>query len=179
MQRVDDRIPQNQSTLLGARLIGLALLLVGELLVLTIRFDAADAVRSSQWIRIVTDHVSTVPKMLAVIFTATLIFGGTQLSEAWGAFSYRIAEFRNWGRWLAFHLGCFIVFGLVTSYVLEVNQNAAGIWYVCWLISGVACGASWCVSAVHPSVWKEAARCLIGPVFAGTVIGFCGWIGGQ
>lgn len=167
------------SVLIAARLTGLGFLLVCEVLLLTIRFDAAGAMRSSQWIRVVTDNVSTVPQMLAVVFTATLIFGGKELSGAWQWLSLQIAKNRSWRVWLATQLACFLIFALLTRYVLEINQHAAGFWYVAWLISGVACGGSWLCSVLHPADWMDSLKRLRGPICLGTVVGLAGWIGGH
>ena len=175
---VSTNVSQLRSTLTGARLFGLACLLVGELLLLTVRFDAANAARSSKWITVLTEHVSAVPQMLAVVFTATLIFGGAQLSVAWNSFSHRISERRSWLGWLAVHLVCFIVLVLVTRQVFEVNQNASGGWYVLWLILVVSCAASWCTSVVQPSAWTQVLSSLNRPICAGLAIGFGAWIGG-
>lgn len=178
VQIVGASVSQGNLMRIDLRLLALAFLLTGELLLLTIRYDAAYATRSSQWIRLLMDHVSAVPQVLAVVLTATLIFGGSQIAAAWKSVSVRVLEHRGWLGWLAVHLICFICFGLVTHYVLEVNQTASGAWYAFWLISSGVTALSWCAAVVHPSAWPGVFVSLSRPVGAGFLVGLGAWAGG-
>ena len=178
VQFVGASVSQGNLMRIDLRLLALAFLLTGELLLLTIRFDAADATRSSEWIRVFMDHVSAIPQVLAVVFTATLIFGGAQIAAAWKSVSVRVLEHQSWLGWLAVHLICFVCFGFVTRYVLEVNQTASGAWYAFWLILSAMTAVSWCAAVVHPSAWPGVFGSLSRPVGVGFLFGLGAWAGG-
>ncbi|MEQ9408327.1 MAG: exosortase E/protease, VPEID-CTERM system [Fuerstiella sp.] len=159
--------------------MGLLLLLAAEVLALTIRFDAQGAVRDNQLVTALTNNVSLVPQLLAVVVTATLIFGGGGVSQILAGILQEISSHRTWPRWLSMHLALMVAFSLTTAYVLEINPRASTGFFALWIFLGTASFAAWLAATAPPQSWPRIGASLAGPVQIGAVIGVCGWLGGQ
>jgi len=126
----------------------LVILLVSELLVLTIRFDAESA-----------GGLRNAPVLLRAVlaFTAAFLL---MVSPRLGAIARGLAESatrHRWWPWLSFQLVASAVFFLCTAQLFEGGATAIG-WGVAWAIAAVAVPTLWLLTLAPARSWWVLAQ---------------------
>ncbi|HKI38341.1 MAG TPA: exosortase E/protease, VPEID-CTERM system [Gemmataceae bacterium] len=163
------------------RWAGLLALLVGELLVLTVRFDTVGLEAVSGWWAEALRHSSEVPRLAAVIASAVVLFGGSRLRRGWEQVADRQAVLPTWP-FLVAHLILLALFSGVSTYVLDgdVRESAVpAVWAVAWVGLATATLASWAAVALPVNFWLPLARRASGALLVGGAVGVAAWGAGQ
>jgi exosortase E/protease (VPEID-CTERM system) len=164
------RLPAVRWLLLGA-------LLVGELLLLTVRYDT-EQVRGigGVWADLL-GHSSTLPRVAIAVAAAAFLVGGGQLRDDLRRASTEGAALPVWPFLLA-HLAVLAGFYVLTGVVLEggvLGSGWAAAWALSWLLLAVLTLLTWASAALPASTWLPLARRSAGPLAGGVVIGLAAW----
>jgi len=156
----------------------LGLLLLGEILVLTFRFDAGDlAQQTGLWAWLLA-HSSLLLRAFLAMVTATVLLGGSRLwREGQQLVRDRTPESR-WWLYLTAHTAAFLAFARVTELTFEGDLRAdgyAGWWTLAWFALGLATFGLWLAAVLPPPVWLALARSSAGPLLGGAGVGLAAW----
>jgi exosortase E/protease (VPEID-CTERM system) len=156
------------------RWAGLAGLLLGEVLALTLRYDTASlANEAGPWARLLGEAPLLLRLGIAVA-AATLLFGGAGL---WAELRRAYRPTFPWVA-LAAHLALFAGFAWLTGVVLEghVLSSAYGAaWTLAWGGLGLATLLTWGWTAVPVSHWPAILRQSWGAFAVGGLAGVIAW----
>jgi exosortase E/protease (VPEID-CTERM system) len=160
----------------------LALLLLGEILFLTWRFDAGSLVAQHQWWAQCLIRARLIPQFAVAIGAATLVFGGPRLSEELKEISQAAMRPHSLWHFLLLHLLAFLLFLQLTKIVLEGNLQEVkepGFWVLLWALGGLATGLLWAGAVLPWKLWREAAINGAGIVAVAGMLGVAAWGAGQ
>ena len=162
----------------AARWVGLALLLGGEVLLLTLIFDTGVFNRDPRWWAGLMRYASRVPQLGLAVAVATLIFGGRRFRAELG----RLSEHRgspHRARWLlAGHLAAFACFAAITASIGDESVHPTpygGARMLAWALAGLATAVSWGASVVPHRSRMGIDRWVLGVLAFGTVLGALAW----
>lgn len=164
------------------RWAGLTCVLLAEVLFITIRFDSASlSGQDGVWTRLL-ERANIVPQLLIVAVTATLVFGGGELSHALMRLSRRTYARHRWLLWCIIQLALFAVFVPLTTIVFERQSDLETTHLfasAAWAGVGLLILVSWCCAMLPPASYLEIASqhrwLLVGAAFIGVVA----WAAGQ
>jgi exosortase E/protease (VPEID-CTERM system) len=165
-----------------ARWVGLLALLVGEILLLTLRFDSGSLIGETGWWAL---PLHAAPRLLSLgltIAAATLLFAGADL---WRELPRANPSSGRPYRWWAFvpgHLAALGTFAWLTSVLLEGDlahtSGAPGAWTIAWLVAGSLTLALWALALLSGRAWLA----IFGRCWKGIVLGVLGgtgaWVAG-
>lgn len=149
-------VPAGRLATLAARLRlpALLALLAGEVISLTVRFDALGRFRALGGVARVFEHARLAGRVGISVALAVLVCGGARAAvEVAGAGAGR----RGWAR-LAIHLGAFAAFVAASARVLDPAGRPSWAGTIRWGVLGAATLASWAAVAVPPGRWPALAR---------------------
>ncbi len=149
-----------------------------EFLILSIRFDAKSPAMSG-WIRPLTERVSEIPKLVAVVFTVTLVFGSGQLSDAMSQMSKVVASHGRRAYFLIAHLMMFAALFAATWYVFEVDHGQSKVAFGLWVLVAVSTLVFWGAALIDPARWVHIGPKIIKPALAAVLIGLACLSAGQ
>ncbi|HWG42144.1 MAG TPA: exosortase E/protease, VPEID-CTERM system [Gemmataceae bacterium] len=158
---------------LWLRWIVLAGLLLGEVLLLTLRFDSGTMLGQSGWWAALLRQSSLLLQTAIAAFAATLLLGGVALWDEWRVVSAQPFSFRRAGIALLVHLVIFAAFAGVTAVLLEGNANVLpkSVWTLLWLALGLATLGSWSLTVLPASLWFRLIRRIRFALLAGLGVG--------
>jgi exosortase E/protease (VPEID-CTERM system) len=150
------------SLLLYAVWAGFALLLAGELVVLTLPFHAeADLAHSAWWVRLLIYlQESLRPAFATGAATAVFLSWSVLREEFQRALAAGTRRVISW-RWLAVHLvllGVLILGSLARRDGRLTSVGAWEGWLLAWMILAAAALTSWCCAAMPPRFWGNWIR---------------------
>lgn len=151
----------------------LSLLLLGELLFLTIRHDAAALARSSHP---VGRLVATTPDILRVLLSAAAIALALAVWRLRGRFQEAVIELRlaaGLWPWLPVHLVAFAALALLSRRVFapQASEDQSLAWFACV----IATALFWLAAAIAPRFWPALLRAG-GPLLpASLILALTGW----
>jgi len=160
------------------RWIGLAALLIGEVLALTLRYDTGTLAGNSSWWAELMGQSHLLPKLLAAAGTAVLVLGGTRVVAELRRLAEQTVEPRAALLYLAGHLAAFAALTRVTGLLLDGDANALpcpGAWVVGWFVLALTTFALWVAVAVPPGLWPSLARRGSGLLAIGIAVGCAAW----
>jgi exosortase E/protease (VPEID-CTERM system) len=155
--------------------LGLALLLVAELLALGLRFDTRSLVAQPQWWARAAGVSPVVSAILVAAAAATVICGGAGLKGALGQVVHSPSRSRRW--WPCYvlcHLFSLAAFTALTWFILEGEMAAAacpGLWFFAWVTAGMGTLAFWGAAAVPPGLWLPLLRRTYRQILFGAAVG--------
>jgi exosortase E/protease (VPEID-CTERM system) len=166
-----------------ARLLGLAGLLVAELVMLMTRFstESLEATGQRWWAETLWRWKIVLPPLAIAMSTAGVLLGGDRLRVEWRRVSAELtAPHRAWP-YLVAHLTCFALFARLTAFLLEgdfATSTAKPLWAALWLAAAAATAVFWAASLCAPSVLAAVAWRARGLIAIGVVVGFMAWAAG-
>jgi exosortase E/protease (VPEID-CTERM system) len=164
--------------------LAFALLLLGEGLVLGLRFDTA-AIQGAghQWWSGLIARVSVVMPLAVAAATAAALFAGERLREEFRRLSAELAVPRVAWPFIIAHLAAFLTFTWITAMVLEhgrLSESATPeLWATAWVTTGLATVGLWSVAVFPPTVLVALLRRAGTILLAATAIGVAAWGAGQ
>jgi exosortase E/protease (VPEID-CTERM system) len=176
------RTEQATIALPWARLVGVALVLVGEVLALTIRFDTnALNDENGVWVQLLGE-AHHLPHLALAVAAALLPFAGRQLyEELRECIGERCQPAQTWP-YAVGHLATFAVFYQLTDLLLEGNlqeSHYGNLWAAAWLYLGLTSTAFLGLIALPASLWYRLGRRAALPVCIGVIVGVAAWGAGQ
>ncbi len=171
------KLPQILSLL--ARAVGLCLLLIAELIYLTVRFDSGSLSQDGGWMSVLANQVPVIPQVIAVIFTASLIFGANEFGQTFSRVRLELSQHRTWPLWLVIHICCYMAFVFATHMYFEVDRGSSGFGLVLWLLVAMVTFVTWLGSLVPFAVCRRELATLGVPIAIGAAVGVLAWLAGQ
>jgi exosortase E/protease (VPEID-CTERM system) len=142
------------------RWASLAILLVIEVLVLSIRFDTGSLQEANVWSEIV-GRAPLLPQLGIALLTALAVIGGYRLRQAGVKLAEAAAAEPFPWRLLAAHLAALAAFFQLTAVVLERNIHSsplAALWLSAWVGAGVLWLGCWGAAVVPVPLWRDALQ---------------------
>ncbi len=168
--------------LLLVRCVGLVALLLAEIIGLTLRYDSVTLLGNHHWWAELLGQAYLVPQVGIAVATALLVFGGARLRDELHQLAGHLDQPRSWMPYFLGHLLAFVSFAQLTGLIMEGDlgsSRAAGIWFLIWVVLGLAVLALLVASALPASVCKLLVRRASGPLLASVVIGGLAWGAGH
>jgi exosortase E/protease (VPEID-CTERM system) len=169
---------------------GLTSLLFVEVLLLTVRFDAATLKNEIAWGVWIFRGAATVFQIGLLGAMAALLLGGSELwrevrrgefPEAFEDQSPR-STFYRWGVFLPLHLGALAVFVWLSLVMFEgdpaTRLSHPGIWICAWGMFGTATLGLWALSCLSLQTWSGVLLHCWRPLLLGLLLGVIGWCSG-
>ena len=165
-----------------ARWIFLLAILIGELLVLTVRFDTAELTRSggtaARWL----GHAEYLPEIGLAFAAALLVVGAGRLREIAQSLLAQSTSYRHW--WLPFggQIAAFAALYGVTWRLFEAPREALplpALWPAVWLALVATTLALWFAAVAPPATWLRLARAEWPALLAGGGVGLAAWGAGR
>jgi exosortase E/protease (VPEID-CTERM system) len=155
-------------------------LLLGEVLLLTLRFDTGTLFEQSGWWAELLGESHLVPRLFIVIGAATLLLGGTSLWDNLRCLPVPPLSFRTTGTALLAHLIAFVAFALVTRMLLEGEAPilTKPAWTVLWLVLGLATAGFWALTVLPIRLWLQFLSRNRLVLLAGLAVGLLAWSAG-
>ncbi len=156
-------------------------LLLGEILLITIRFDTETLLDRSGWWLSLLAHGHHLLRLILVSAAATLLFGGKRLYEEAKRLGPRLAwNSRNW-LLLAAQLLVFFGFFQITAFIWERVPAAGanqGLWLAAWVLTGLGTVVLWAATLLPGWAWRHLATKAILPILGGIAVGLAAWTAG-
>jgi exosortase E/protease (VPEID-CTERM system) len=159
-----------------------AALLLGEVVLLSVRFDTASLMNEpAAWARLVgaTPDLARIG-LLAIGFLAAL-GGATLWKELWHAGSPVPSRY-PWWAFLLGHFAVLAIFTELTGVVLEGDlghkSSMSYAWVSAWFVSGTATVLLWALALLPAAVWRRLLRSGWPMALLSVVIGLAGWAAG-
>ena len=153
--------------------LALGLLLLGEILFLTIRHDAAALARSSH---LPGRLVATTPDILRVLVSAAAIALALAVWRLRGRFKEAVNDLRLAARlwpWLPLHLGAFATLELLSRPVFAAQ--ASDYQSLAWVACAIVTALSWLAAAIAPRFWPALLRGGGSLLLASLILALSGW----
>jgi exosortase E/protease (VPEID-CTERM system) len=141
-----------------SRCLTLALLLIIEVLVLTIRFDTIGLRDEPRWWATWMDEVYLLPRFTIAMSAAGLLFAGRALWSALPGLGSELQPPRRAAMLFLGHFGTSIAFTWVTSLIFARDTRtltAAGCWVVAWWLLGILNVILLALTAFPVKVWAR------------------------
>ena len=173
----DDRV-------LFGRAVACALLLLGEGLVLGLRFDtqSIQGIGHGWWMSLVARVSDVIPLAIAVA-TAALLFGGDRLLAEARQRSTQLVRPRYAWPLVVAHVAAFAAFFWITARVLEQDALARapmpGLLAAGWVGVGLVTVALWTAAVFPPAALLALAKAVATVLLAAAGIGVVAWCAGQ
>ena len=162
------------------RWLVLVALLIGEVLLLTLRFDTGTLRGQSGWWATLLGESNLLLRLLIAVAAATLLLGGASLWSDVRRLPASPMTFRSIGIPLVLHLFSFVSFAAVTAYLLESPAGAAfkAEGTLLWCALGLAVVWFWALSVLSASAWLGLARRHWLLLSVGVGVGILAWSAG-
>jgi exosortase E/protease (VPEID-CTERM system) len=162
------------------RLLGLAALLIVEVLVLVARFstESLAAAGNQWWAETIWRWKVVLPPLAIAVSTASVLFGGDRLRVELRRVSADLAKPHRMWPWLVAHLVAFAAFAELTAFILEggfAHSTIQPLWVTLWLVAAAATTFFWAASACPPDVLLAVLWRARGLLVVGVVVGTMGW----
>lgn len=159
------------------RWLVLVSLLVGEVLLLTFRFDTGSLRGQTGWWAHLLSESPLVLRLLIAIIAATLLLGGATLWDEARRLVVPPVSFRHTGLPFLGHLAAFAAFAGVTDMLMGANAVETGkpAWTAVWIVLGLAVVASWALTALPAHLWVQIIRRTYLVLLAGFGVGVLAW----
>jgi exosortase E/protease (VPEID-CTERM system) len=146
------------------RPIGLAFLMVAEILFLTIRFDPPLGLSQSGWWGIPLIYSHAIIQFFLLFAVMFAVFGGHRLALRLNRAIYRSLDNDDlWQRWLLVHGFCLVILTRLTSFLCEGNfLNSSRP--ASWVVSILATVATWLAVILPPRAWLEILKRSLRPL---------------
>ena len=122
-----------------ARWIGLAVLLVAEIVLVTLRFDTATLGDDTGWWAVLLRQSSRLLQLVITVVTATVLVGGGAMWNELRRSHERLDKSPCWWPWLLSHGVAYTAFFSLTALVLEgelARSACPSAWFLLWLATG-------------------------------------------
>jgi exosortase E/protease (VPEID-CTERM system) len=179
LSRKDVGAPAPGWAFVCARVGLLCVLLLVELMSLTVRFDSEVLTGSSGLLDDLIGNVAIIPQLLAVVLTATLIFGGREVAALVNDLQKPLTTHQRWVHWLVVHL---VMFGLLyasTLYLFEMDHGETTFLFLIWSLVSMLTLLSWVLAIVPLQVLRHEMGKVVRPLAIGASVGLFGWFVGQ
>jgi exosortase E/protease (VPEID-CTERM system) len=151
----------------------LGVLLLLEIIVLSVRFDAQTVAEGSEWWAKALKHGLLAHVAITFVLT-TLVFGAAPLRREYRHVPEQFTHVPGFWMFLVGHLVTVVVFYQLTARVLEgdIRSSASpGLWVIVWAATGLASGVLWALSLLRWSLWQRLAKVGAGALLAGMCVG--------
>ncbi|HEV3203310.1 MAG TPA: exosortase E/protease, VPEID-CTERM system [Gemmataceae bacterium] len=160
----------------------LILLLVGEILFLSLCFDASPLVHHNQWWAKILTHARLIPQLAVAIGVAILVLGGARMREELKIL-FRVNTRPNlFWCFLLLHSLAFFYFFHLTKIVLETDSQQShdpGFWVALWALMGLTTGVFWVGTLIPWSLWRILSVKALGILTLAGFLGIVAWRAGQ
>lgn len=158
----------------------LAALLIGEVLLLTLRFDTSSLKGQSGWWAVLLGESNLLPRLVIAVAAATLLLGGASLWQDVRRLSISPLCWRTIGALVLAHLTAFAAFAAVTALLLEGNAPVLSkpAWTIVWIVLGLAVAVSAALIFLPAGLWFQLIRRNRLVLLAGLGIGVLAWSAG-
>jgi exosortase E/protease (VPEID-CTERM system) len=173
--------PEKHAHLPYRRWTGLAVLLVAQILLLTLRFDAATIAGDGASLTALVEHARIASQLAVVALTATLIFGGAELKAAFAQLAPLLRQ-HCWWPWAVAQIGLYAVFVLVTKFVFESPSSVgfiARLGTMLWVLLALGIAACWGGAMLPGAAWLAIFRQHRWPLSVGMIVGAGAWCAGR
>ncbi len=141
------------------RWLVLVALLLGEVLLLTLRFDTGTLRGQSGWWAELLGQSNLLLRLVIAVVAATLLIGGASLWRDVCRMPESAMSLSSIGIAIVFHLLAFAAFAAVTAYLLE---SPAGVAFMAegtllWCTLGLAVVGCWALAILPASAWRGLA----------------------
>ncbi len=162
------------------RWLVLVSLLIGEVLLLTLRFDTGTLRDQSGWWVVLLGESPLLLQLIIAITAATLLLGGVGLWHEARRLPVPPVSFRTTGLPLLGHLAAFAAFAGVTALLLEGNAapDTRSVWTVVWLVLGLAVAGLWALTLLPARLWFQFIHRTRLILLAGLGVGALAWVAG-
>lgn len=159
------------------RWLVLAALLLGEILLVTFRFDTQALDREHGWWAALLSESPLLLRLLIAVTAATLLLGGAPLWHELQSLSVPSLSPRRAALLLVVHAAIFTAFFRVTAVLLEERGGVVSksTWLILWIILGVAMVGLLALVALPAPLWLRLLRRLRLALLAGFAIGAFAW----
>lgn len=157
----------------------LAVVLLAEILVLTLRFDGQSLVDRGPWWGRFAAYARYLPQALMAVSVAALVFGGSRWRELWRE-DGMISSSSRLGRSLGYFAAHLAAFGVLVALTAAVWEGPAGEspqaawWLLGWLLTVVATFAFLLAVVLPAERWALLARRSAGVLAVAVVVGATG-----
>jgi len=158
---------------LPPRWVVLTALLVLEILVVSLRFDAGTIPEADAWWLKLLRH-GILPRVVIAAVVLLLILGGAQLRQELQRVPAQARRPRHLWLCLAGHLLALTAFVLLTAVVFEGDVQASGqadLAFAAWAAAGLACVVFWAAAVLPLRLWLAFARRRVGLIALAVVVG--------
>jgi exosortase E/protease (VPEID-CTERM system) len=165
-----------------ARWAVLLVLLLGEVLLLTLRFDVETITAEDSWW---AQSMYATPRLLRcaiAIVSGILLLCGDRLWSRLRREEGPPATTFFWTGCLLAHLGLFGAFFFVSRVVFEGADSVAGppaLWALAWWCLGTLSVVSWGLTALPGRTWLRLVQHAPGGILSGACLGAAGWAAGE
>ncbi len=142
------------------RWLSLAALLIGEVLLVTLRFDAGTLQGQSGWWAELLRESHLLLHLIIAAAAATLLVGGAALWDEIRRLPVTPLSLRTAAMLLFGHFAALAAFTWVTALLLEGNGEvrARPVWTVFWLVLVLAVAGSWALMVLPVHLWFRLLR---------------------
>lgn len=164
------------------RWAGLGALLLAEVILLSLRFDAGTLAQEQEWWANVLRQARFIPQLGIVTALAVLVFGGPRWMEEFQRLPRERSRPLLVWLFLLGHLLLFALFYQLTSAVLEGEIRARahpGVWVIGWLGTALLTVGCWAGAILPPRLWLGLVRRCAGTLLLGACLGFLAWRAGR
>jgi exosortase E/protease (VPEID-CTERM system) len=156
-------------------------LLIGEVLLLTLRFDTGSLEAESGWWVVLLSKSPLLLQIVIAVTSATLLLGGATLWAEARLLSVPPVSIRSSGLPLLGHLAAFVAFAKVTALVLEGDGALTfkPLWTIAWIVLGLAVVGLWALTVFPVRLWVQFLERTRLILLAGFVVGGLAWGAGR
>jgi exosortase E/protease (VPEID-CTERM system) len=155
-------------------------LLVGEVLLLTLRFDTGTLRGQSGWWAELLGQSHLLLRLVIAVAAATLLLGGVSLWNEVRQLPVPALSLRGTALALLSHFAACSAFAAVTALLLEGNAavGSKSSWTVLWLGLGLATVCLWALTVLPAALWFQLIRRNRLVLLAGLGVGVLAWSAG-
>jgi exosortase E/protease (VPEID-CTERM system) len=162
------------------RWLVLIALLIGEVLLLTLRFDTGALHGQAGWWALLLGESNLLLRLVIAIAAATLLLGGASLWKTVRRLSVPPLSPRRNGLPFLGHLTAFAAFAAVTAFLLESNADARSkaAATLLWCVLALATAGLWALTVLPAGLWLQLLGRHRLVLAAGCAVGTLAWAAG-
>jgi exosortase E/protease (VPEID-CTERM system) len=161
------------------RWVGLAAVLLGEVLLLSLRFDTGAVGAEKVWWAVLLVEAKNLFRLGVTVAATTLLFGGVSLWQALWRDGSPMSGRHPWWAYLLGHFAALGLFTWLTAVVLEgdlrLTSAYPAAWVGAWFTAGVAVLLLWSLACLPAAAWLRLARRRWQTLLLGISVGTAAW----